>query len=292
MRRFYLYIATAVLTVATFTGCGHEHTWVAATCQEPKTCSVCHKPEGEVAEHDWQPATCTQPMTCSMCGNMVGDPLGHTPTQATYWDASICTTCGETVAEPIEPDFSKHGLSDKIIGLRNTYDYTTCCYGDDKDKKTVGHATFTEYDRFDSDEEHEAQEGYEWIHLVAEVIFDDDNAYEYGFSTNTCFEDYYQIDFLKASEETVETKKKGVKISKITINYKGQDYVDSIAEIHDWQYSKWKDRSRTATREFYFKVPKDYDGLCVGLRDDTEVWEEGMHVYDLNNDNSLFFRMN
>ena len=38
------------------------HTWADATCQAPKTCTVCAFTEGDVADHDYQSGT------CSVCG--------------------------------------------------------------------------------------------------------------------------------------------------------------------------------------------------------------------------------
>lgn len=43
--------------------CTGEHTWAAATCTEPKTCSVCYKTEGEALGHSWD-----ENSTCTVCG--------------------------------------------------------------------------------------------------------------------------------------------------------------------------------------------------------------------------------
>ena len=66
-----------------------EHAWVDATCQAPKTCSVCQATEGEVAEHTWVDATCTAPKTCSVCKVTEGEALGHTDANNDY----KCDTC-------------------------------------------------------------------------------------------------------------------------------------------------------------------------------------------------------
>mgnify|MGYP001638972543 CR=1 FL=1 len=39
------------------------HTWNAATCTRPRTCSICGKTEGESKGHTWSNATCTKPQT-------------------------------------------------------------------------------------------------------------------------------------------------------------------------------------------------------------------------------------
>ena len=55
----------------------HEHSWMEATCTEPKTCSICGETEGEALGHSWIEATCTEPKTCSVCGETEGEALGH-----------------------------------------------------------------------------------------------------------------------------------------------------------------------------------------------------------------------
>ena len=68
-------------------GC-EEHAWMDATCQAPKTCSVCGATEGEVGDHSWVDATCTTAKTCSVCKATDGEALGHS-----YADG-VCTVCG------------------------------------------------------------------------------------------------------------------------------------------------------------------------------------------------------
>ncbi len=60
-----------------FTACDnqHQHTWVEATCEEPKHCQSCGATEGEPLLHTWEDATYTAPKTCSVCGATEGEPL-------------------------------------------------------------------------------------------------------------------------------------------------------------------------------------------------------------------------
>lgn len=53
--------------------CKDGHTWVDATCTEPKTCSVCGTTEGEALGHEWKNATLEAPKTCTRCGKTEGD---------------------------------------------------------------------------------------------------------------------------------------------------------------------------------------------------------------------------
>lgn len=85
--------------VLSLTACGHQHTWIDATCTEPKTCSECGETEGEPLGHTWIEATCTEPRTCSVCGVTEGAPLGHEAEPASCTEASVCAICGETIQE-------------------------------------------------------------------------------------------------------------------------------------------------------------------------------------------------
>ena len=52
-----------------------DHTWTDATCESPKTCSVCKITEGEALGHDYIDATTEAPKTCKNCGATDGEPL-------------------------------------------------------------------------------------------------------------------------------------------------------------------------------------------------------------------------
>lgn len=80
MKRAFRSVAVCTLMLLSLSGCMHLHTWVDATCTEPKTCSECGETEGEPLGHDWIPATYTEPKTCSRCGATEGEPKRPTIT--------------------------------------------------------------------------------------------------------------------------------------------------------------------------------------------------------------------
>ena len=80
------------------TGCGCKHEWKSATCEEPKTCSLCGVTEGDTLEHDWEEANCEDPKTCEECGKTKGDALGHTWVEATCLAPKTCSVCKKTEA--------------------------------------------------------------------------------------------------------------------------------------------------------------------------------------------------
>ena len=96
-----------LLTLFIFTGCGHEHEWIDATCTEPKTCKTCGATEGDPAGHKWKEATCTEPKTCTVCGATEGDLAEHTWEEATCKAPKTCTVCGKTEGEPLEHDWEE-----------------------------------------------------------------------------------------------------------------------------------------------------------------------------------------
>ncbi|MBR3416861.1 MAG: S-layer homology domain-containing protein [Clostridia bacterium] len=83
-----------------------DHTWKAATCTAPKTCSVCGKTSGSALGHNWKNATCTTPQTCTRCGATSGNALGHT-------DTPTCTRCGRNnraaIISALMNDVEKNG---------------------------------------------------------------------------------------------------------------------------------------------------------------------------------------
>ena len=101
-----------------------EHNWVDATCEAPKTCSVCGATEGAALGHNpievfGQAPTCTEPgqtnfVYCDVCDKNLSEakeiaPLGHTEetvagtaatcTEAGKTDGKKCSVCGVTTVE-------------------------------------------------------------------------------------------------------------------------------------------------------------------------------------------------
>ena len=91
----------ALVMALTLCACGHEHSWVEATCTEPKTCSECGETEGEALGHSWTEATCTEPKTCSRCGLTEGEALGHSWKEATCTEPRTCSGCGLTEGDAL-----------------------------------------------------------------------------------------------------------------------------------------------------------------------------------------------
>ena len=79
-----------------------SHSWVDATCTEPKTCTKCGETEGEPLEHLWVEGTGSVLQYCIQCGETIELPKEHVLDDSTY----MCIICGQnfllTVEEAIE----------------------------------------------------------------------------------------------------------------------------------------------------------------------------------------------
>lgn len=82
-----------------------SHSWDDATCEDPKTCSVCGATDGAALGHTWKDATCTKPKTCKECGETQGAVLGHDWVDATCLEPRYCDRCGITEGEMLGHDW-------------------------------------------------------------------------------------------------------------------------------------------------------------------------------------------
>ncbi len=80
------------------------HKWDEATCDAPKTCSVCAKTEGDKLAHDWAAATCDKAKTCKLCEKTDGKALGHKWEEATTEAPKTCSVCKKTSGSKIKTD--------------------------------------------------------------------------------------------------------------------------------------------------------------------------------------------
>ncbi len=250
------------------------HTWVEATCAEPKTCSVCGETEGETLAHTWVEATCAEAKHCSICGEIEGEPLEHTLTEANYQQPATCEVCGETVGEPLQADFEKFGL---VCNAEQNIEYPIVVSFSEGLTMEAGKVIFSDYKVLDSDDTHEALEGYEWrVITVTELL--DDNAGHYYTSTEVTpapiIRDYY-CDFTNTYNENTDT---------YTLNCNGADYTD-VKFIFEVLQSDWDGNILTIPVRLWCRIPKGYDGLVVTMN---TTKDEGVTVADLNDDNAFF----
>lgn len=100
-------ILAVIVMMCVLSGCKCEHNWVEATCDAPKTCSICGETEGESLDHDWIAATCTEAKHCSRCCLIEGTPAEHNWIEATCFDPKTCADCKLTEGEPLAHSVKK-----------------------------------------------------------------------------------------------------------------------------------------------------------------------------------------
>ena len=83
-----------------------KHSYTKATCQAPKTCSVCGNTTGKLGKHSYTKATCQAPKTCSICGSTTGSLANHkynikvgTSYDTTHHFTQYKCECGEMIAK-------------------------------------------------------------------------------------------------------------------------------------------------------------------------------------------------
>ncbi|MCM1135447.1 MAG: hypothetical protein NC400_07705 [Clostridium sp.] len=215
----------------------------------------------------------------------------------------VYTLLNEEIVKPTEENIV--AIVSEMYNLAGNYEDLTelfaDVYGMDINARTTAQATVTDYQVFDSDETHEAKEGYEWKTMKIEVRFSDENAKNYGYVTRYNSDDYYQKDKESGEgndegngEEDSEYYANGWDNEKThTMNWKGQEYTEcrAIQEVEDsgWVEDASGDWSLTQTLKFAFLLPKGYDGQLLSLID--VDYFGTMDNFAYADDNTLFFRL-
>lgn len=270
--------------------------------------------------HEWVEADCVTPQTCAKCGETEGDALGHIWQEANYQDPETCTVCGETKGAPLPAAFEEHDLEINLHENRHytgdsTYtalgfepihgfSYVTCCYKNET-KKTTANLYICNYRIFESDDTHKAVDGYEWRAFDVEIDFHDENAWDYGYTWANCWENYYDIEgWDNSSSDIADTQweyliDQAEGYSLHNISYHGESYPVIITQENTandgWSLIDYGDGNvvnhSVAHANYYACVPVGYDGVVIGFYDAAIKWEDGMYIYDLADENTLFFRM-
>lgn len=287
-----------------------NHTFTAATCTEPETCTRCGMTQGEPLGHVYSdptctereicmrcgersgeplghvflPATCTAPETCARCNATQGEPLGHVWTAATYQSPATCTRCGETDGDPLKAACADLPLHELAVGV--PVPYTTASY-EDYAIDVTGTAEIVDYAVIDGDETFPAREGYEWHIATVRLVFDGDDARQNGMQSAVTFGDYYLLDDSLAIGEDENGMRPFV------ADWQGY-------RVQCWQKTgpneeaDWYDRELRFTWKEGVLVPKGYDGVLLILYNyrlaayATRLYLPASEVLD---ENALVFRM-
>ena len=241
----------------------HTHSWEEANCHNPRTCPECDETEGEPLEHVWLPANFQEPQICSECGDIEGEPL----------------VPGVLAAES-DPETYEHiswMINENELVLGEPLRVTRWGSG-----RVFGEIVISDYRVFESDEDFDAKEGYEYHAITYKLTHYDarnrKNAlYSFGphhipaildtytvrLEENEDDEDYPEIHGLhEFYYEPVESDIPGFYLGNYLLNYYGDDFEFFYSE----SYSGFRfARNATITAEIIILAPAGYDGLILGL---------------------------
>lgn len=253
-----------------------EHAWADATCDSPKTCNICNTTEGEALTHDWIDADCDTAKTCTLCETTDGETLGHDMAEANYQQPATCKTCGYTEGEALPAGFEASGLTVINAEMGVEYDYITTCY-DNKDYKTTGKLTLSNYQTFESAEGYDAVDGYEWHSVQANILFSDENAQNYGMML-----DGFNSNFFQPTPWGEPN----------TVNFNGVDYDKCDTIWGEWTTDGWNMENKTITYtvNITWRVPVGYDGYLFGFYDGGIEPVDGQYIWEFMNPETLVFR--
>lgn len=222
--------------------------------------------------------------TLAVCFMLTGCGHEHTLTEANYQQAATCEVCGATVGEPLQANFEKFGLecnAEQNIEYPIVYSFNS----DIPMKVEVGGVVFSDYEVFDSDDTHEALEGYEWRAITMTLSLNMNNVsylnHENGYLPNPYFTDYY-CNFDNTYNESTDT---------YTLNYNGVDYTDVKGDSEILQDDVNGDIHTIKGRVLH-RVPKGYDGLVATVIDASK-WDDKGNLTDPEQfyDDNPFFRL-
>lgn len=279
---------------------------------------------GFQCKHEWTEADCLTPETCAVCGLTQGEALGHIWKGANYQDPETCTICGTAQGKPLEADFEKYGLeinlwenkhyteyaessrSYYIYAPEDGFPYVTSCYSDIT-KKTTGALYLCNYRIFQSNEIHQAVDGYEWRAFDVEIEFSGENAYKYGIGAVMSAENYYAIADWDNSESDLTGTQWEYLLDMENLDSGECRFVSFHGEmlpvailwegrrVSNWGTVYYEDgtekRYVTYSTSLYACVPTGYDGVVICFRDGGKERKDGLYVYDVADENTLFFRL-
>ena len=305
MKKKVIGIILTISIIATLTACGGATPTTEETVNaEPAAETTEEKEEGPCKDgHTWIDATCTEPKTCSVCGATEGEALGHDWLENTpnYQQPKTCSRCNETDGDPLEPEFEKKGLAVETEWDKE-FLITQPCYSN-YSMTTVGRHRFSNLRRTVSDNDLglEAAEGYEWLIFDFICKYDDANAAAYGFSgvfnSGMDYYDTYNVgnsnlgDMFEPGETDLET------VEHFTVNWYGEDYPECMLLWGEYTGPEWNTETLTCINEhtIYIRIPTGYDGIVISMlvpgSDAISKYDAGEMVVDCLDNTCVNFRV-
>ena len=113
--------------------------------------------------------------------------------------------------------------------------------------------------------------------------------YNYGIELGFSWNDYYDIEGMDDSTCYGSDGTAGC-----TVNFHGTDYTECAISWEGQGFGEWSGGPHDTLQfsmDLYALLPIGYDGWVVAFYDSSIPWDSGMHIYDIADGNTLFFRM-
>lgn len=88
-----------LVLILSLSACGCDHTWQGATCESPRSCTLCGVTEGELGEHQWRDEA---RLVCAVCGLNEEITEDVICVDLSYRKAHTCLTKPEEITEAID----------------------------------------------------------------------------------------------------------------------------------------------------------------------------------------------
>lgn len=278
-------ILAAAMSASLLAGCGNSAGTGnnSNTEGETESAEVSESTEAE-CEHTWVDATCQEPKHCSKCGETEGTPLDHEWAEATFAAPKTCTLCGETEGERTQSYFEEHGVEVPDAPVSCTVDGLIYNPDNPEEYQKVIDAVWEQTDYYTEPAE---EDGYQLIHL--EVCVNTPAFHDamkgVSYSANRVVAlvyDWYTGRMLPLRSTWGDEAIDFATILEID----GASYDVSYTRDVQWDWEDWVyDEEGNGTKKFWgttnyvFKVPEGYDGLVFAAlpkREYTEIDTESV----------------
>lgn len=196
-------------------------------------------------------------------------------------------------AEPTGIGFEQTGLSCNMqigvpmVCMTTTYEYETIVYP---------YFIILSDEIIQADEVNQFKPGYEWRKVSVMFWSDEWDIYQYGIRTKHCTEDYYDIVYHdQTSVHNAETGRDTYSVIKDGVVY---PECERYAVFGEWSYDEifgedgtFEGVLTTQYRDYYFCMPEGYDGTVIGFYNALTEWGEGQYIYDIADENTIFYRL-
>jgi len=258
-----LAIILTLMMALTLTACG-DNTSPVGTPEPTPEATPTPTPEStpEPCGHEWLAATCDDLETCSICEETQGTPLGHEWKAANFQEPEICLLCDVTEGDPLTPGAVTHDL-ELITALGETQYYRTRTARNNL--LVLGDVTLSDVSVSDAFNGNEAKEGNEYLIAEFVLVISGEDARSYGFSYLARLLDYYTYD--PSLKPTVENDDSDPPIFAIgQINYYGveSEFIAFTTRTGGWGGPSWN-REFTLNITYAVQVPVGYNGAIVAF---------------------------